>query len=80
MGGSSGRSEQDEFKRSLSGLKRKPDEENFDEAIAQAYQVWAETGVSMRSKATKITALIVRSPPNCRDYSMRLASWHFPEM
>lgn len=27
-------------------MKKKPDEENFDEAIAQAYRVWTETKVS----------------------------------
>jgi hypothetical protein len=29
----------------LNGMRQKADEENFDEAIAQAYQTWAETTV-----------------------------------
>lgn len=45
----SGPDEQKEFKALLNGMRQKPDEENFDEAIAQAYQVWAETTVGRRT-------------------------------
>jgi amyloid beta precursor protein binding protein 1 len=34
-----------EFKQVLNGMRHKADEENFDEATAQAYQVWGESQV-----------------------------------
>ncbi|KII85547.1 hypothetical protein PLICRDRAFT_145326 [Plicaturopsis crispa FD-325 SS-3] len=37
--------EKQEFKRGLAALKRKPDEENIEEAEAQAYRCWTETNV-----------------------------------
>jgi hypothetical protein len=40
-----GPDEQREFKALLNGMRQKADEENFDEAFAQAYQVWGETQV-----------------------------------
>jgi len=36
-------SEKQEFKSILNAQKRTPDEENFDEAIAQAYRAWTPT-------------------------------------
>lgn len=41
-----GPDEQREFKALLNGMRHKADEENFDEALAQAYQVWGESQVS----------------------------------
>jgi len=41
-----GLDEQKEFKALLNGMRHKADEENFDEANAQAYQVWGETQVA----------------------------------
>jgi amyloid beta precursor protein binding protein 1 len=40
-----GPDEQREFKALLNGMRHKLDEENFDEALAQAYQVWGESQV-----------------------------------
>jgi amyloid beta precursor protein binding protein 1 len=40
-----GPDEQREFKALLNGTRHKADEENFDEALAQAYQVWGESQV-----------------------------------
>lgn len=37
------------FKQMINSWRRKADEENFDEAVAQAYQVWAKTCVSVLS-------------------------------
>ncbi|KIJ56458.1 hypothetical protein M422DRAFT_239673 [Sphaerobolus stellatus SS14] len=37
--------EKQEFKKSIDGMRRKIDEENFDEAIAQAYRVWSATTI-----------------------------------
>ncbi|KAF8650721.1 hypothetical protein AX16_005094 [Volvariella volvacea WC 439] len=37
--------EKSEFKNYLASLKHKPDEENFDEALAQAYRVWTQSTV-----------------------------------
>lgn len=44
-----GPDEQREFKAFLDGMRQKADEENFDEAFAQAYQVWGESQVSQHS-------------------------------
>lgn len=37
--------EKNEFKKSILAMKKKVDEENFDEAVAQAYRAWTETKV-----------------------------------
>ncbi|KAI0029905.1 hypothetical protein K488DRAFT_55368 [Vararia minispora EC-137] len=37
--------EKQDFKDTLGLMKRKPDEENFDEALAQAYRAWTPTAV-----------------------------------
>lgn len=39
--------EKEEFKRNIRALKIKSDEENFDDAEAQAYRCWTETGVRL---------------------------------
>lgn len=37
--------ERQEFKDQIANMKKKFDEENFDEAVAQAYRAWTETKV-----------------------------------
>ena len=44
-----GSDEQREFKALLNGMRQKADEENLDEALAQAYQVWGETKVGQNA-------------------------------
>jgi amyloid beta precursor protein binding protein 1 len=39
-----------DFKKLLTSWRRKGDEENFDEALAQAYRVWTSSAVSKRLK------------------------------
>lgn len=37
--------EKNEFKKLITAMKKKADEENFDEAVQQAYRAWTETKV-----------------------------------
>jgi NEDD8-activating enzyme E1 regulatory subunit len=37
--------EKQEFKKIVTGMKKKPDEENWDEAESQAYRCWTESVV-----------------------------------
>lgn len=43
--GPDGVNEQYAFKQKLNSMRHKADEENLDEAVAQAYQVWAKSSV-----------------------------------
>lgn len=49
------------FKDALGAMKKKPDEENFDEALAQAYRTWAPT--TLPSSLTSLFASIPDTLP-----------------
>jgi NEDD8-activating enzyme E1 regulatory subunit len=43
--------EKNQFKKSVLAMKKKQDEENFDEALAQAYRCWTETPIPSSIKS-----------------------------
>ena len=59
--------EKKEFKTTVQAMKKKFDEENFDEAEAQAYRCWSETGVpsevSALFDAPELSSVTASSPP-----------------
>ncbi|TFK45262.1 hypothetical protein OE88DRAFT_1715442 [Heliocybe sulcata] len=59
--------EKQQFKKRIQGMRRKPDEENFEEAEAQAYRAWTETTVpseiSALFKDSGLSSLTPSSPP-----------------
>ncbi|KAI5831997.1 hypothetical protein K523DRAFT_370965 [Schizophyllum commune Tattone D] len=59
--------EKKEFKTTVQAMKKKFDEENFDEAGAQAYRCWSETGVpsevSALFDAPELSSVTASSPP-----------------
>jgi amyloid beta precursor protein binding protein 1 len=74
-----GPDEQREFKALLNGMKHKADEENFDEAFAQAYQVWGESQVSRRC-SQRMLLLMHRLAKSCSFCSMTPVSSTYPKM
>lgn len=54
--------EKKEFKKAILAMKKKQDEENFDEAEAQAYRCWTETKVP--SEITALFELLPSPAPN----------------
>ncbi|KAI5119549.1 hypothetical protein M0805_008535 [Coniferiporia weirii] len=60
-------SERTEFKKTITKMKKKSDEENFDEAVAQAYRAWTKTGVPPEIEALfsdpALDTLSPASPP-----------------
>ena len=59
--------EKQEFKKSILAMRKKSDEENFEEAEAQAYRAWTPTTVPSEIKALfsdpKVLSLTTSSPP-----------------
>ncbi|KZT21923.1 hypothetical protein NEOLEDRAFT_1138679 [Neolentinus lepideus HHB14362 ss-1] len=59
--------EKQQFKKSIQGMKKKLDEENFDEAEAQAYRAWTETTIpseiSSLFQDPSLSSLTPSSPP-----------------
>ncbi|KAL1745904.1 hypothetical protein HDZ31DRAFT_81592 [Schizophyllum fasciatum] len=59
--------EKKEFKQTVQAMKKKFDEENFDEAEAQAYRCWSETGipseVAALFQAPELSNITASSPP-----------------
>ena len=53
--------EKKEFKAGIMKMRMKPDEENFEEAVAQAYRAWTETKVRLHTCAPSSTYLTVTS-------------------
>lgn len=59
--------EKQEFKKAIFAMRKKSDEENFDEAASQAYRAWAKTSVPSDISALfedeKVRSLSPTSPP-----------------
>ncbi|TFY68145.1 hypothetical protein EVG20_g3676 [Dentipellis fragilis] len=73
--------EKQAFKAALRDLKRKPDEENFDEAEAQAYRAWTTTGVpSDVAQLFTLPAASGNSTPNSTFHTLLHALQKFTEL
>ncbi|KAK4684019.1 NEDD8-activating enzyme E1 regulatory subunit, partial [Tremellales sp. Uapishka_1] len=64
--------EKDEFKSLLRAQKKKGDEENYDEALGQAYKVWSTTEVPYELKDLLEDNNIVNITPNSKNLHLLL--------
>lgn len=63
--------EKKEFKKIISGMRKKADEENFEEAEAQAYKCWSNTVVPSDIKAL-FSVTSEASPPHTKPFHLLL--------
>ncbi|KDQ55457.1 hypothetical protein JAAARDRAFT_71311 [Jaapia argillacea MUCL 33604] len=68
--------EKKEFKKGLLSMKKKVDEENFDEAEAQAYRAWTETGVPSEISSLFQDPSLSSLSPSSPEFFHLLAALH----